>query len=303
MVLLALAGCGAAATPPDTPPRPPPPPYELPGSSLDALSPLAGSAPRLLPGMEDLDLDRREATLFGQVIGELFSPCSEQAVSIRQCVEEARPCAGCRPAARLLAEKVKEGATADQAREIYALRFGPAKPVDTTGSPALGPASAPVTVAVWFDFECPHCRTAVPTLDRFAEELSPHVRVVHKFYPLQYHLTSIIATRAAIAAQIQGKYREMERLLFDHASAHTEADVARYAKQIGLDLRRFHEDMGSPRTLKHIERDHEEAERLNLTGTPHIVVNGRVFDTAYFHVEPDLEAWVKLDVQLLTSKR
>ena len=257
------------------------------------------SSPRSLPGLEGIELDTRENNLFWGLVSQLYAPCPSEAVSIAQCVEESRPCPACRPAARLLAEKVRAGATGDQARELYGVRFGPnLKQVDPADSPSRGPADAPVTIIVFSDFECPHCRHAMPLLERALEKFSPRVRLVHKFYPLRQHSNAEGAARAAIAAQNQGKYWEMERMLFGHQSELGESDLDRYAKQLGLDMQRFRADLKAPQTTKTLERDHADGERAGLSGTPFILVNGREFDSAYFHVEPDLDAWIRLELSL-----
>ncbi len=178
---------------------------------------------RRLEGAPGVDIDKlslRERGLFWDLVSQLYAPCTEQAVSIAQCVQESRPCAACRPAATLLADKVHQGATAEEGRSVYATRFGPnLKKVDVADSPAKGPADAPVTIMVWSDFQCPHCRLALPMLDGIFEKFSPKVRLVHKFYPLHSHTTAEPSARAAIAAQNQGHYWEMERLLFGHQDA------------------------------------------------------------------------------------
>jgi protein-disulfide isomerase len=290
---LALAACsGSTPTPPAEPARAPAPTaFEVPADDTPP--------PKPLPGLGDIELGRREAALFGQLVSELYAPCPSQAVSLKQCVEESRACAACRPAARLLATKVKEGITAEQGRGIYKARFGSdLKQIPIADSPARGPAEAVVTIVVFSDFECPHCRHTMPILDRAFERFSPRIRLVHKFYPLRQHFHAEGAARAAIAAQNQGKYWEMERTLFEHQSDLTDADLDKYAKELGLDLKRFRSDMQSERTSKILARDHDDGERAGLTGTPFILVNGREFDNTYFHVDPDLDAWIKLELDL-----
>ncbi len=264
--------------------------------------PAATSEPKPLPGLESLTLEGREKALFWQLLSQLYTPCASEAVSIRQCLEEARPCAACTPAARLLGEKIREGASADEARDIYGERFGPnLKQVDAADSPALGPKDAPVTIMVWSDFECPHCRLGLPVIERVQERHPTQVRLVHKFYPLRQHTHAAAAARAAIAAQNQGRYWEMERLLFENQEAQADSDLDHYATDLKLDLKRFHADMAADRTTKILERDHEDAERAGLTGTPFILINGREFTTGHFHVNLDLDAWVTLGAQPLAS--
>jgi 2-hydroxychromene-2-carboxylate isomerase len=301
-----LAACsGVSTVPPSDPPSanvaagP-----ALPGPASAAPLPPPATPPKPVAGLDDLDLDKRESALFFRLVAQLYAPCPSEAVSILQCVEESRPCAACRPAARLLAAKVHEGAAADQVREIYALRFGPdVKPIDAADSPTRGPADAPVTIVVFSDFECPHCRHAMPVLDQLTEKYAPRVRLVHKFYPLNQHAHAKDAARAAIAALNQGKYWEMERTLFSHQSEQTEADLLKYAKELGLDLKRFKADMKAERTDKILERDHDAGEKAGLDGTPYILVNGRLFDNRYFHVDPDLDAWIKLELELAAAAK
>jgi protein-disulfide isomerase len=285
---------------------PPDPVSPAPGASV-ALPGPAGTAPplsiasepRTVPGLETMDLSERERRVLWNMISQLYAPCPSEAVSILQCIEETRACAGCMPAARLLAQKIKQGATPDQARDIYGLRFGPnIKQVDAADSPARGPADAPITIVVWSDFECPHCRATLPVLEQILEKHPREVRLVHKFYPLSQHTHAKQAAKAAIAAQNQGRYWEMERTLFKHQDAQEDTDIDHYAEELGLDMNRFHADMEAEHTKQILARDHNDAEKAGLQGTPFILVNGREFDTSYFHVDGDLEPWIKLELEL-----
>jgi 2-hydroxychromene-2-carboxylate isomerase len=290
--LAILSACGSAEPLPATA-------VVLPGPAGAPPLPVATDAPSALAGVDTGELSSRERGVFWRLVSELYAPCPDQAVSIRQCVAEARPCAACRPAAKLLAQKVREGAGMEEGRAIYGARFGPkVTKVDVGGSPARGPSDAPVTVLVWHDFGCPHCRMAMPVLERAFAKHSPRVRLAHKFYPLRQHPNSEAAARAAIAAQNQGRYWEMERALFDHQSEQAPPDLDRYAQGLRLDMNRFHADMAADATTKMLARDHEDAERAGLGGTPFILINGREFDTSYFKLDRDLDAWIALEIEL-----
>jgi protein-disulfide isomerase len=299
---LALSACASAA----------PQPADAPLPALTAALPGPADAPPLpareparapLPGVGDIALEGREAATFWQLVSQLYAPCAREAVSVRQCVEESRPCSACKPAARLLAQKVKEGLSVEEAREAYAIRFGPqTHQVDVAGSPTRGPADAPVTIMVWSDFECPHCRHAMPVLDRALDKHAPNVRLVHKMYPLSQHVNAKYAARAAIAAQAQGKYWEMEKTLFDHQSDLSESDVEKYAKELGLDMARFHRDVKAARTTKILERDHADAERCGLSATPFILINGRELRHEYFKLSADLDGWIETEIALAQKR-
>jgi protein-disulfide isomerase len=299
VALVALSACsgeqGRSQTPDDEVRLPHPagaPTYVVPAAD-------AASEPKPLPGVDLDKLSLRERGLFWDLVSQLYAPCSEQAVSIAQCVQESRPCAACRPAASLLADKIHQGVTADEGRTVYATRFGPnVKKVDLADSPAKGAEGAPVTILVWSDFQCPHCRLALPMLDSVFEKFAPKVRIVHKFYPLQSHVTAGPAARAAVAAHRQGRYWEMERILFAHQDAQQPKDFDDYARTLKLDLPRFHADTVAAATDQILARDRADADRSGLNGTPFILINGREFDLSVFHLESDLEAWVALEIAL-----
>jgi protein-disulfide isomerase len=277
----------------------PAPAAPLPGPSNAApLETLAGE-PEELPGVDTTELVRRERHTWWQLVSQLYAPCADQAVSLAQCVREARPCAACLPAARLLAGKILGGATAAQAQSAYGVRFGPSvKTIELADSPARGPAAASVQIVVWSDFECPACARAMPLIDAVVERFPAEVRLIHKVYPLKVHKHADQAARAGVAAHLQERYWEMERLLFGHQTRLEDADLLGYAKQLGLDMKRFQADMAGERAARIIERDRAEADRAGIQGTPFIVINGREFDLGLFSLQGELESWVATEIAL-----
>jgi predicted DsbA family dithiol-disulfide isomerase len=256
-----------------------------------------------LPGIDTEDLTSREHAAWWRLVNELYAPCPEQAVTLAACVRESRACAACKPGAELLVSRVRAGFVGEDARRAFEARFTRERlPIDSAGSPSKGAEDAPVTVVVWSDFECPHCRLAMPLLEAAFEKQSPKVRLVHKFYPLPAHPHAEPAARAAIAALNQGRYWEMERLLFNNQRALEAADITRYARSLDLDMTRFEADLVSPETSAHLERDRAAGKAAKIAGTPHIVVNGRRFELGLFRLEEDLGPWIELDVALAAER-
>ncbi|WP_197041267.1 DsbA family protein [Chondromyces apiculatus] len=292
-----LVGCGSTQSPQS--PQFEGDPAALPGPSGAAPLPATESEPEELAGVNTGDLVRRERVLWWKLVNELYAPCSEQAVSIAQCVREARSCAACAPAAQLLADKIHGGAAPPDAQAAYAARFGPdVKQVAIGDSPSRGPENAPVVVVVWSDYECPACKRAMPFIEEAFATHPGQVRLVHKFYPLRAHVHAGPAARAAFAAQKQGKYWEMERMLFDNQLALNDTDLRRYAQELGLQMERFESDRQSDAAGVAIERDVQAGDKAGLQGTPHILINGRAFSYGLFSIDPDLGAWIDLEVKL-----
>jgi protein-disulfide isomerase len=106
------------------------------------------------------------------------------------------------------------------------------------------------------------------------------VRIVWKHYPLEMHKDAPLAHFASVAAQQQGKFWEFHDKLFANQTKIKKDDLMKYARQIGLDMKRFEEDLVSPKTKAVVDADVAEAKSLGVTGTPGFFVNGRFLSGA-----------------------
>ena len=247
-----------------------------------AASALASAEPKdtTLPGIDTSAMTPRERHEWTALVGELLAPCASVPVPVGQCVEERRPCSACAHAAKWIAGAVRNGASEEQVRRAYRDRFDPgaARAIPIDGSPTKGPEDAAVTVVELADFECPHCAGAVPTIDAVMEAHAGKVRLVYKSYTLAFHTRGEPAARAAFAAGMQGKFWEMEHLLFERQQHLEDADLERYARMLRLDVAKWKADMASPAVSDRVAHDRKLGEDLKVKGTPTIYVNGRELD-------------------------
>jgi protein-disulfide isomerase len=234
----------------------------------------------VLPGVDTSALTVRERHEWSGLVSELFAPCPAVPVSLAVCVQEKRPCATCTKAAKWAAQAVRDGASQDQVRRAYKERFDPtsARTLPLEGSPTRGPDDAPVMIVEFADFECPHCRMEVPVLEAVLAAHPGKVRVVYKFVALPMHVHAEPAARSAFAAGQQGKFWEMERLLFERQEHLEDADLERYARVLKLDIPKWKADMASSAATARLAQDKALVEELKLKGTPTIYVDGRELD-------------------------
>jgi protein-disulfide isomerase len=246
-----------------------------------------------LPGVDTSQFTPRERHELSAFARELPAPCKDVAVPISQCLIEKRPCAACLPAAQAIAKAVREGMSHDQVADIYKQRFDvtSSKSITLAGSPSRGPEDAPVVVVEFADFECPFCQKIAPELDELWEKRKDTVRFVYKFMPLAMHPHGDIAARAAIAADMQGKFWEMHRLLFANGQHLEQSDLETYATSLGLDLPRFRVDMLSPAAKARIDADRKVADDLQVKGTPTIFIDGREYDS-----KVDMGEWLDQEI-------
>ncbi len=109
-------------------------------------------------------------------------------------------------------------------------------------------------------------------LEKFPKE----VKLVIKQFPLPMHPYARKASMAALAAGKQGKFWEMHHQLFSNQKDLSDAKVEAIAKQLGLKMDKFNQDMNSPAVASLIDRDVASAAQTNVQGTPTIFVNGRL---------------------------
>jgi protein-disulfide isomerase len=173
-------------------------------------------------------------------------------------------------------------APAGQQRPSRPARPDPNKKYEVAigASHAKGPASAPIKIVEWSDFQCPFCRRATPTLDQIQKEYGDKVQIVFKHMPLSMHTKARPAHAAAEAAGLQGKFWEMHDKIFaDQRNLSTEI-YEKYAADLGLDVDKFKKDSAGDVVEKRIAADYAQATKLGVTGTPAFFVNGRFLSGA-----------------------
>lgn len=80
---------------------------------------------------------------------------------------------------------------------------------------------------------------------------------------------------ATIAAQHQGKFWELHDLIFKNQKQLSQGKIEEFASQLGLDMNKFRQDIGSQATRQQLANDIQEAQRIGVRGTPSLYVNGR----------------------------
>jgi protein-disulfide isomerase len=146
--------------------------------------------------------------------------------------------------------------------------------------PQLGPADALVTIVEYSDFQCPYCARVAQPLKEAMDDYGADVRLIFKHYPLPGHNLAPPAAQAAWAAQQQGKFWEMHDKLFEHQKSLSDADLSRYAGELGLDVARFDADRKSDAARKAVDSDFNSGGKAGATGTPYFLVNGHPYSGA-----------------------
>ena len=162
-----------------------------------------------------------------------------------------------------------------------------AMPAATVAPPPAN-GSAPrsvVTIEEYGDYQCPPCGMLHPELTKLKQEYGERIRFVFHHFPLtQIHKNAQAAALAAVAAGYQGRFWEMHNLLYENQPGWSEAPdllpiVSNFARQLGLDIDRFVDDMGSARAAAVVASDFQQGIARGVNATPTLIINGQIIPT------------------------
>ena len=260
-------------------PAPAPAPRARPRPLAPSASDTVGDA---LPGCgaEALNAEQRSALVTLMKEGPCL--CAPDR-SLLACIQ-AESCPAATKLGQFGARAFKAGLSASQVREEVIRRFiilaRPPATFELEGVPHKGPAGAPIVLVEFADFQCPHCAMVRTEIARVQAAFPEQVVVYFKQFPLSSHGHSETAARAALAAHQQSAFWPMYELIFSNQSSLNEGSFLQFARMLGLDLERFTRDLGSEEIQRAVRRDQEEGVRAQLTGTPTLFINGRMYPDA-----------------------
>ena len=102
------------------------------------------------------------------------------------------------------------------------------------------------------------------------------MKLVFKNFPLRNHKFARPAAIAALAANKQGKFWELQDQLYKNYNKLNEQKIREIAQQVGLDMEKFDKDMKDPELQALVQRDFQEGAVAGVRGIPTIFVNGRL---------------------------
>lgn len=134
------------------------------------------------------------------------------------------------------------------------------------GDPVAGNPNGKITIVEFFDYQCSHCMSMAPVINDILKN-NPDVRVVFKDFPIRGPMSEY-AARAAIAANLQGKYYQFSHALLTTSLSLTEDSIMDIAKNTGLDVNKLKKDMQSTAVNNEIKNTYHLAQEFKITGTP-----------------------------------
>lgn len=165
----------------------------------------------------------------------------------------------------------------DVSAQLAAVEIDSAK-VPIAGSPVRGNAQSLATIVVFSDLKSEGLKTFNDgMLNNAFKQHGDKVSFVYKAFPLQENPDALLRAQAVAAAHAQkrawGMYDAI--LALDKNAVFTEDEAARIARSLNLNVDQFRNDLNSREIRESVRKDIELGQKLNVTGTPAVFINGR----------------------------
>ncbi len=164
--------------------------------------------------------------------------------------------------------------------------------VISSDTPMKGKESAPVTVVMFMDFECPFSQSSHDIFNQMMRQHGNTVKIVFKQFPItSIHSQAASAALAATCAHEQNKFWEYYDALFNEQTL-TDETYSALARTLKLNPSQFDTCFSSQKNLSQIEQDVADGIRLGVQGTPTYFVNTKKIEGV-----PTLSQWNSILLQ------
>jgi len=154
--------------------------------------------------------------------------------------------------------------------------------IPTGDSAFMGKKDGKIEITIFSDYQCPFCSRVDPMLHEAVKdpELKDKIKVTFKHFPLSFHKDAKPASKAALAARDAGgmeMFWKMSEKLYANQRALTSENFSVWAKEIGLDVKKFEKTLADndAKYEAEIKADTElGSSAAKVRGTPSLFVNG-----------------------------
>ena len=157
----------------------------------------------------------------------------------------------------------------------------PTLDINIKNQPYWGKSDAKITIVEFSDIECPYCKRMQPDIQKIKSKYSDKIKWVFIDFPLHFHQQAYLAHKAAYCAQDQAIHQknlffDMQLLLFQSSPSLDKSSILKLAHSLNLDQKKFEfclNDQNGKKKLI-IDRNVEYGQKLGISGTPTIFING-----------------------------
>jgi protein-disulfide isomerase len=147
---------------------------------------------------------------------------------------------------------------------------------------SIGPATAPVTLVEYGDYQCLYCGMAHPLVQELLRQRADTLRYVYRHFPfVSVHPYAETAAETAEAAGVRGRFWHMHEWLFEHQDRINPVHLVDGIADVGPLVDEVVEEVDNQVYRDRVQRDFVSGVRSGVNGTPTFFVNGRRHSGGY----------------------
>lgn len=157
-----------------------------------------------------------------------------------------------------------------QQQTLQSIQANKQKLFHDASNPVAGNPHGNKILVEFFDYQCPHCKSVNKAIQALISK-NPDLKVIFKELPILGE-NSMLASKAALAANMQGKYLPLHDAMLAENEQLTEAKIMELAKKADINTDQLKRDMDSPAVMQQITANGELARAMDLAGTPAFII-------------------------------
>ena len=261
-------------------------------AALLALTPVTSEqAKHALPAVDLSDLTDLQRGAFMDVAADVlnYAGCPE---TLALCLDPREKDPHALRMAQLVKQLVKDSVQPPaivQVLERYYASFDARQRLRLHDGNCAVEGKGPVSIVEFSDYQCPHCAAALAPLTALVNaDRQGQVRLCSKYFPFASHPRARVAALCAEYARSKGKFWQMNAALFANQEALEDADLKKYAGQVGLDGDEMLKEAYSGKFDAVVEKHLREGMAAGVESTPTLLIDGRQYNLP---VMPFYLAW------------
>ncbi|MBL8641232.1 MAG: DsbA family protein [Alphaproteobacteria bacterium] len=140
--------------------------------------------------------------------------------------------------------------------------------------PRIGNPNGDITVVEFFDYNCGYCKHALKSVQELTQK-DKNVKVVFMEFPI-LSATSTLASKWALAANMQGKYWAFHQAVLESNAPKDDDNLIKIAKSVGMDIEKAKKDVAGKEIESYMASVRGFGEKLSVTGTPAFIVGQQI---------------------------
>ena len=155
------------------------------------------------------------------------------------------------------------------------------------GYPWIGAETPQIEIMEFADYQCFQCKKMHIFLRQLMAKYPAKIRLIHRHFPMddkinpivkeKFHVGSGAMALLATSAQVEGKFWEINDVLYSLAGKKNEINIKELAETVGLNYATLSSALSDRYIRYKVKHDISTGIKMGINGTPGYVINDKVY--------------------------